>query len=143
MANIHNNKATSDADHKTSAPNPNSILATQVVAQPKDVNAAGDIFGGWVVSQMDLAGAVLAETTANGRVATVAIDQMEFIAPVAVGALVSCYTELAQVGNTSMKIRIEVFAAKRLNHAERVAQGLFTFVALDKNGKPRSVYQQS
>jgi acyl-CoA thioesterase YciA len=116
-----------------------ATLATQVVAQPKDANAAGDIFGGWLVSQMDLAGAVLAESTAEGRVATVAIDQMVFIAPVAVGALVSCYTDLVHVGNTSMKIRIDVFAATKINQPVRVAEGLFTFVALDKQGKPRPV----
>lgn len=125
-------------------PNENAILAIQVAAQPKDANAAGDIFGGWLVSQMDLAGAMLAESTAEGRVATVAIDKMVFIAPVAVGALVSCYTELVQVGSTSMKIRIEVFSSvSKFGQSQRVADGYFTFVALDENGKPRPVYKES
>lgn len=123
-------------------PSENAILAIQVIAQPKDANAAGDIFGGWLVSQMDLAGAMLAESTAEGRVATVAIDKMEFIAPVAIGALVSCYAELIKVGSSSMKIRIEVFSSgSKIGQSERVADGYFTFVALDNNGKPRPVYR--
>ncbi|MEJ2668979.1 MAG: acyl-CoA thioesterase [Gammaproteobacteria bacterium] len=115
-------------------------LAIQVVAQPKDVNAAGDIFGGWLVSQMDLAGAILAERLAAGRVATVAIDNMVFIAPVAVGALVSCYTTLIKIGNTSVRIQIDVFATTSPHNTPTpVASGHFTFVALDHNGRPRPV----
>ena len=115
-------------------------LATQLVAQPKDVNAAGDIFGGWLVSQMDLAGAVMAQRLAKGRVATVAIDDMVFKAPVAVGSLVSCYATLIRIGKTSLRIQIDVFATVRhhINPAP-VASGHFTFVALDENGRPRPV----
>jgi len=125
-------------------PNAKALLATQTVAMPKDANAAGDIFGGWLVSQMDLAGATLAESISEGRVVTVAIDQMVFLKPVPVGALVSCYVELIKIGRTSLKIKIDVLAAKqKINKSEHVAEGIFTFVAIDKEGKPRAVEQKS
>lgn len=138
-----NGKNDSKKASRITKPNEKAILAIQVAAQPKDANAAGDIFGGWLVSQMDLAGAMLAECTAEGRVATVAIDKMVFIAPVAVGSIVSCYAELVQVGTTSMKIRIDAFAAVHMiDQSEHVAEGYFTFVALDEQGKPRPVYKK-
>ena len=90
-------------------PLPAGELALQTIAMPADANWNGDIFGGWLVSQMDLAGAVSARRTARGRVATVAIDSMAFLRPVPIGSVVSCYTQLLEIGRSSMKILVEVW----------------------------------
>ena len=107
---------------------------------PADANANGDIFGGWLLSQMDLGGAVLARSTAHGRVTTVAIDGMVFLRPVDVGDVVSCHAHLLGIGRTSMKIRVEAWVQR---HGEgsplRVTEGTFTYVAIDSAGKPQPV----
>jgi len=119
-------------------PQPQGDLAIQTIAMPADANWHGDIFGGWLVSQMDLAGAVCARQCARGRVATVAIDSMSFLRPVPVGAVVSCYTELMEVGHSSMRIRVEVWI-NAMTEAQKVTEGLFTFVAIDASGRTRPV----
>lgn len=107
---------------------------------PADANPNGDIFGGWLMAQMDLAGAVAALRRARGRVATVAVDAMTFHKPVFVGDLVSCYAEVVRVGRTSMTVKIETFVERRLTRAiEKVTEATFTFVALDAAGRPRPV----
>jgi acyl-CoA thioesterase YciA len=107
---------------------------------PRDANPSGDIFGGWTVSQMDLAGGTFAAQVAGGRVATVSIEAMEFLRPVAVGDEVSCYCSLAKRGDTSVTVRIETWARGRAaNVSEKVTEGTFTFVAIDEHGKPRSL----
>ena len=113
----------------------------RTVAMPRDANPSGDIFGGWTVSQMDLAGATFAAQQANGRVATVSIEAMEFLRPVAVGDEVSCYCSLVKAGETSLTVRIQTWARGRggSGESEKVTEGTFTFVAIDENGKPRSV----
>ncbi|HEY9097654.1 MAG TPA: acyl-CoA thioesterase [Thiobacillus sp.] len=117
------------------------MLACRVVAMPENTNAAGDIFGGWLLSQVDLAGSTLAVKISLGRVATVAVNHFQFIKPVFVGDLVSCWARLDHIGRTSIRIHIEVDAERmRSSHdKERVAEATFTYVALDAQGRPRAV----
>ncbi len=118
-------------------PPPNSELVTRTIAMPKDTNPHGDIFGGWLVSQMDLGGATFASQLSQRRVITAAIDKMSFIRPVKVGNIVCCYAELVKIGCTSMQINVQAWAVSRTNsNPEKVTEGLFTFVALDGNGRP-------
>ena len=115
-------------------------LIIQVSAMPRDTNARGDIFGGWLLSQMDLGSSILAQRVAKGRVATVAISEMSFLRPVPVGAIVSCYCELMQVGSSSMTINVEVWInIESTNEPAKVTEGQFVFVAIDERGKTRTV----
>lgn len=118
---------------------PAGALALQTIAMPADANWNGDIFGGWLVSQMDLAAAVTARRTARGRVATVALDGMAFLNPVPVGAVVSCYTRLLDIGRTSMTIRVEAWSRYHSENPVKVTHGEFVFVALDDEGGTRPV----
>ena len=119
---------------------PAGELVIRTIAMPADANGNGDIFGGWLVSQMDIGGAILARTTARSRVTTVAIDGMAFLHPVAIGETVSCYARLERVGRTSMKIDIEAWVQRLTDDAPlRVTEGLFTYVAIDDSGKPHPV----
>jgi acyl-CoA thioesterase YciA len=107
---------------------------------PGDINANGHIFGGWILSQMDIAAGIIAAREADGPVATVAIDAMEFIAPILLHDLISVYAEVERIGRTSIAIRIEVIATRDRGRQEvKVTEGLFTFVALDENHQPRPV----
>lgn len=117
-------------------------LAIQALAMPANTNPNGDIFGGWLVSQMDLAGGVIAKARAKGRITTVAIDAMVFHHPVKVGDLVCCYGDLLEVGRTSMKIKIEAWAISYVTGEKRqVTEGIFTYVAINDEGRPRPVDQ--
>jgi acyl-CoA thioesterase YciA len=121
-------------------PLPTGELAIQTLAMPADTNANGDIFGGWLMSQMDLAGGITAGRRAGGRVATVAVEGMAFLTPVSVGSVVSCYTEIVDVGRSSIRIRVEVWITDRDHHdPAKVTEGDFIFVAIDDNGRTRSV----
>ena len=112
----------------------------RVVPGPGDINANGHIFGGWVLSQMDIAAGIIASRRANGPVATVAIEKMEFLAPIHLRDLISVYAEVERVGRTSMAVRIEVIAQRDLGATVvKVTEGVFTFVALDANHRPRPV----
>ncbi|MBI3773127.1 MAG: acyl-CoA thioesterase [Gammaproteobacteria bacterium] len=112
----------------------------RVVAMPKDANATGDIFGGWIMSQVDIAASVVAYRCAGGRVVTVAVNSFEFHHPVFVGDLVSCYAEVVRIGNTSLTIEVEVFAERnRIEAPIKVTQATLTFVAVDENRQPRPV----
>lgn len=114
----------------------------RVTPGPSDINSNGHIFGGWVLSQMDIAAGIVASRRANGAVATVAIERMEFIAPIELRDLISVYAEVERVGRTSMAIRIEVVADRdRGDRQVKVTEGLFTFVALDAQHRPRPVDQ--
>ena len=114
----------------------------RVMPRPADINANGHIFGGWVLSQMDIAGGIVASRRAQGQVATVAIDAMEFIAPILMHDLISVYARIEKVGNTSMKIRIEVIATRDRGKTDvKVTEALFTFVAIDEHARPRPVDQ--
>jgi acyl-CoA thioesterase YciA len=112
----------------------------RVVPRPGDINSNGHIFGGWVLSQMDIAAGILAAREADGPVATVAIDAMQFIEPILLHDLISVYAEVERIGRTSIAIRIEVVATRDRGQREvKVTGGLFTFVALDENHRPRPV----
>ncbi|HVI04968.1 MAG TPA: acyl-CoA thioesterase [Sphingomicrobium sp.] len=115
----------------------------RVVPGPGDINANGHIFGGWVLSQMDIAAGIVASRRAKGPVATVAIEAMEFIAPIHLRDVISVYASVERVGRTSMAVRIEVIANRDLGTTEvKVTEGVFTFVALDLNHRPRAVDSQ-
>jgi len=119
---------------------PRGELVVRTIAMPADTNANGDIFGGWLLSQMDLGGAVLARTIARSRVVTVAIDGMAFLYPVFVGDIVTCYASLQAVGRTSMKIELEAWVQRQTDAApHRVTEGRFTYVATDDGGRPHPV----
>ena len=114
----------------------------RVTPGPSDINSNGHIFGGWVLSQMDIAAGIVAARRANGAVATVAIERMEFIAPIELRDLISVYAQVERVGRTSMAIRIEVVADRDRGEQQiKVTEGLFTFVALDEQHRPRAVEQ--
>ena len=110
----------------------------RVVPGPSDINANGHIIGGWVLSQMDIAGGIVASREAQGAVATVAIEAMEFIAPILLRDLISVYAHVERRGRTSLAIRIEVIASRDRGETEvKVTEGVYTFVALDENHRPR------
>ena len=119
---------------------PRGELTVRVAAMPADTNANGDIFGGWVLSQMDVAGGIAAAEHAKGRVVTIAIDAMTFIRPVKVGDVLCVYTAIEQLGRTSIKIHIEAWARRsRTYDHEKVTDATFTYVAIDEGGRPRPV----
>lgn len=112
----------------------------RIVPGPTDINANGHIFGGWVLSQMDIAAGIVASQRANGPVATVAIEGMKFITPIHIRDIISVYAKVERVGRTSMGVRIEVVATRDRGKTDvKVTEGLFTFVALDEQYRPRSV----
>lgn len=119
---------------------PRGKLALQTVAMPKDTNQYGDIFGGFLVSNMDMAAGIEARHRAKSRTVTVAIDQLVFIRPVYVGDTLCCYADLVKVGRTSMQFKIEVWTLSLNEEAyKKVSEGNFTFVAIDDNGKPQPI----
>jgi acyl-CoA thioesterase YciA len=116
----------------------------RTVPQPADMNGNGDIFGGWVLSQMDVAGGALAARVAKGRVATVAITAMTFVEPIKVGDMVSIYGEVQKLGRTSITIDLETVVQRRTGTTDiRVTHGTFVFVAIDEEGKPRAVPREA
>ena len=120
---------------------PDKQPAIRVAAMPADTNSAGTIFGGWIMSQVDIAGSIAALERARGRIVTVAVNSFEFHQPVFVGDLVSCYAEVIRVGRTSITVKVEVYAQRSPAKVEtiKVTEAVLTYVALDENRKPRSV----
>ena len=119
---------------------PKGALTIRTLAMPADTNPAGDIFGGWVMSQMDIAGAIAAVERAKGRVVTVAVEAMTFISPVKVGDILCVYTSIEKVGRTSITIAIEAWARRnRLDDRVKVTDGRFVYVALGDDGLKRPV----
>jgi acyl-CoA thioesterase YciA len=117
---------------------PQGELTLRTLAMPRDVNTNGDIFGGWVLSQMDIAAGIVAGARAKGRVATVAVDAMKFIRPVKVGDVLCIYVSIAREGRTSLGLEIEAWVLRdRHGLREKVTEALFTFVAIDDEGRPR------
>lgn len=115
-------------------------LAIRTLAMPADTNPSGDIFGGWVLAQMDLAAGIMAAKRAKGRVATVALDGMSFHRPVNVGDVVSCYAKVTRIGRTSMTVEVEAHVNRgRIEEQVKVTEGRFTMVAIDGDGQPRPV----
>ncbi|MFT5522541.1 MAG: acyl-CoA thioesterase YciA [Pirellulaceae bacterium] len=122
---------------------PSGDLVLRTLAMPADTNPNGDIFGGWIMSQMDIGGAILAKEIAVGRVVTVAVNGMSFHRPVKVGQVVCCYGKCIRIGTTSMTIKLEVWVKPVLQDSREkrycVTEAEFTYVAIDEEGKPRSV----
>ena len=116
-------------------------LVTRIIAMPSDANANGDIFGGWIMAQVDLAGAVLPVRISRGRIATVAVKQFVFHTPVSVGDLLSFYARVVKIGNTSITIQVEVFAERNPVAAQvvKVTEAELTYVAIDDKGQPRPI----
>lgn len=112
---------------------------TRVLTMPSNANASGDIFGGWIVAQVDMAGAILAAERAAGRIVTVAINSVHFRKPVLVGDVVSFFCEVLKVGNTSITVLVEVFAERIPNIKEKVTEAEVVYVAIDENRRPRPV----
>ena len=118
----------------------NETVLTKTVAMPADTNPNGDIFGGWLLSQMDVAGGILAKKIAKGRVATVAIEGMKFLLPVKVGDTVTCYGSILKTGNSSISINLRVTAqGLESKQPQDVTNGTFIYVAIDLDGKPRQL----
>ena len=126
---------------------PNRHATLRLVPMPRDTNAAGDIFGGWIMSQVDIAGSIAASRRAKGRVVTVAVNAFHFVAPVFVNDLVSFYAEVVKVGTTSLVVNVEVYAERGLRTATpgdvaKVTEAVLTFVAVDENRQKRPVPPQ-
>ncbi|MFL1407054.1 acyl-CoA thioesterase [Marinobacter sp. M1N3S26] len=131
-------------DFDDDRPTPRGELVIQVVPLPADTNANGDVYAGWLVQQMDTAAGTLAGRISQGRNATVAMDRMEFLSPLRIGAQVGCYCELVDIGRSSMKINVEVWTRDRNNKgARKVTEGLFVYVAIDEHGRIREVPEQA
>lgn len=122
---------------------PHGELVLRTLAMPADTNANGDIFGGWLMSQMDLGGAILAQEIAHGRVVTVHVDGINFLRPVAVGDVVCCYARCVKQGKTSISINIEVWvkkvATEPTGQRYKATEALFVYVAVTPDGKPRPI----
>jgi len=120
---------------------PRGELSLRTLAMPADTNPSGDIFGGWVMSQMDIAGGIAAWNVADGRVATVAVDGFTFHRPINVGDVVCCYADVLRVGKTSITVLIQawVLRGRRIENRIKVTEGTFTFVAIDADGNKRQV----
>ncbi|MBO6782852.1 MAG: acyl-CoA thioesterase [Alphaproteobacteria bacterium] len=123
---------------------PRGELCIQTAAMPADTNPNGDIFGGWLLSQMDIAGGIAARNSSGGRVVTVAVESMVFNKPVQVGDVVCCYADLERTGNTSMAFRIEAWTIRRDSFVrEKVTEGVFTYVAIGADGRPRPIPKET
>jgi acyl-CoA thioesterase YciA len=121
---------------------PHGELVIRTIAMPADTNANGDIFGGWLMSQMDLGAAIYARNLCRSRVTTVAVDGMAFLNPVYVGDIVNCHASLVKVGRTSMKIDVEAWVQRGGDgKLLRVTEGVFTYVAIDDAGRPQPVHR--
>lgn len=127
-----------------SNPEPRGQLSTRTLTMPADANGNGDIFGGWVMSQMDIAGAIGAAEHIQQRVVTVAVDSMHFVAPVHVSDVVCCYTDIVRIGRTSITVHVEVWALRQmLGSREKVTEADFTFVAVAADGRPVEIKKPS
>lgn len=119
---------------------PKGDLTIRTVAMPADTNPSGDIFGGWVLSQMDIAGGIAASERAKSRVVTVAVEAMTFIAPVKIGDVLCVYTTIERVGTTSISVFMEAWVRRnRLQEREKVTDGRFVYVSLGEDGKPQAI----
>ncbi|MFG1358524.1 acyl-CoA thioesterase [Xanthobacter pseudotagetidis] len=124
--------------HDKESKMPQGIPVIRTIAMPADTNPNGDIFGGWLMSQMDLAAGNVAARRARGRTATVAVEAMSFLSPVAVGDEVSLFASIVKEGRTSLRIEVEAWRRARASEETvKVTEAVFTFVAIDENGRPR------
>lgn len=128
---------------KNEAPPPLNELTLRIIAMPHDANPDGDIFGGWLVSLMDLAGASLAIRICKERIVTVAIDKLSFLRPVFIGDDVSCYAEVVKIGNTSIQVKVQAWVQRaRIGSEHKVTEGIFTYVALDDSRIPTTIQKE-
>lgn len=122
---------------------PDGMLVLRTLAMPRDTNPGGDIFGGWILSQMDIGGGLIAKEVTRGRVVTVTVDKMTFVRPVHVGDTICVYAEVVRIGNSSMDVKLEVWAKDLMEEFEEqrhiVTEGVFRFVAIDEEGRPRRI----
>ncbi|MEZ9133054.1 acyl-CoA thioesterase [Vibrio breoganii] len=122
---------------------PRGEMLLRTLAMPADTNANGDIFGGWIMSQLDLAGGILAKEISKGRIATVSVSSITFKRPVSVGDIVCCHGECSRIGNSSMSIELQVWNKKvmgeRTGERDLVCEATFHYVAIDENGRPRAI----
>ncbi len=142
MPEISSRTRTADADPLVPLQLPDDRqLVMRVMPMPADANGNGDIFGGWIMAQVDLAGAVLPSRIAKGRIATVAVNQFVFKQPVSMGDLLSFYAKVERVGTTSVTVNVEVYAERNPAnlHVVKVTEANLTYVAIDLNGKPRAL----
>jgi acyl-CoA thioesterase YciA len=129
--------------NKSEKSEPEGELKLRTLAMPADTNPAGDIFGGWVLSQMDIAGGLVSKKIAKGRTVTIAVESMVFHLPVMVGDTVCCYVKVIKIGRTSIKVKIETWAARQYEEVRvKVTEGVFTYVAVCSNRKPRPVIEK-
>ncbi len=128
-----------NTDFDDEQPVPTGELTLQTLAMPADTNPNGDIFGGWLLAQMDLAGAMLARRMTKGRITTVAVGDMTFLRPIPVGSIVSCYCDIVETGRTSVRVLVDVWISLADNPEKiKVTEGEFVFVAIDDKGNTRS-----
>jgi acyl-CoA thioesterase YciA len=122
---------------------PDGVLVLRTLTMPRDTNPGGDIFGGWILSQMDIGGGLLAKEVARGRVVTITVDKMTFVRPVHVGDTICVYAKVVRIGNSSMDIKLEVWAKDLLEDFEEqrhiVTEGVFRYVSIDGEGRPRPI----
>lgn len=135
-----------DADNLDLDPNPHpeGELAIQTIARPADTNQDGEIHGGWLASQMDMAGHLACSKVAKGKVATVTIDSITFLSPISIGSVIGCYTKIIGVGRSSIKVFVEAWVSHVVKGQDwtKVAEGTFIFVAIDGNGRTRAIPKQ-
>ena len=123
---------------------PNGELTIRTLAMPKDTNPHGDIFGGWVLSQMDIAGGIYTRKQTGQKTVTVAVDAMEFLLPVLVGDVICCYCQTVKVGNTSVTVDVDVYVSRQFEHERiKVTEGRFTYVAVDSTRRPIKIRRQA
>jgi acyl-CoA thioesterase YciA len=126
---------------------PKGQLLSRTLAMPADTNANGDIFGGWIMSQLDLAGGILAKEISHGRIVTVSVSSITFQKPVRVGDVVCCYGECTRIGRSSMSIELEVWVKpvheQSVDERYQVCQATFNYVAIDSNGRPRTIIRDT
>ncbi len=122
-------------------PHPDGELATQTIAVPADTNQDGDIHGGWLASQMDMAAHLASSKVAKGRVATVAVDNISFLAPISLGSVVACYTKILGVGRSSIRVSVEAWVSHVVKGEQwtKVSEGVFTFVAIGSDSRTRAI----
>ena len=126
--------------NNSAQPSPQGELCVRTLAMPGDTNPNGDIFGGWVLSQMDIAGGIFSGNRTKGRSVTVAVESMTFHLPVSVGDVLCCYCNTIKEGNTSLTLKIEAWVVRKFDTQRiKVTEGKFTYVAVDENRKPRSI----
>jgi len=132
------------SDKNKNAPKePQGKLAVRALAMPADTNPNGDIFGGYLLSQMDIAGAIYSQEVAKGRTVTIAIDSMSFLLPLYVGDTLCCYCETLKMGKTSLTVKVEAWAVRQFNSERiKITEGTFTYVAIDSDRKPTAIIKK-